>query len=193
MPVPPRVQAPPLPKKEMTPPDYNELSPEYKIDLPPRNEIFKMMSNPELERWVMEKVSQSQNIPVQDLHFPEEEPIGLGQTYKPKTANYPPQQAMIEPMFLVHRRLLFEEKNAERYGWDIGFLQPLISVAYFYKDVVLLPNSLVSGIAQGFWDSNAGKCLPGSPTPYMLYPPGLTISGGLAEGAVITGLSFIFP
>lgn len=194
---------PPVPKpvtpnpppgiKPMTPPDYAELAPEYRTDLPPRSVIFKMFTPKELEEWVMDKVSQSQNIPLQELHFPPEEPVALGQTYHAKTANYPPQKAVIEPLYLVHRRLLFEEINAERYGWDLGVIQPLVSAAFFYADFFLLPETLVSGFAQGFWDTSAGKCLPGSPTPYILYPPGLTVSGSLAEAAVITGLSFAIP
>ena len=98
-----------------------------------------------------------------------------------------------DSLYVVHRRLHFEEKNAERYGWDLGFIQPLVSTAFFYKDVLLLPNSVVSGFAYGFWDTNAGKCLPGSPTPYMLYPPGLTITGTTFEAVVITGAAFVFP
>jgi hypothetical protein len=113
--------------------------------------------------------------------------------YQAKTSQYPPQKARYESLALVHRRLLFEELNSERYGWDFGILQPMLSSAFFYKDVILLPSTLVAGFAQGFWDTDAGKCLPGSPTPYMLYPPGVTLSGGAFEGAFLTGLRFIFP
>ncbi|MBA4062703.1 MAG: hypothetical protein C0501_03160 [Isosphaera sp.] len=128
-----------------------------------------------------------------DLQFPAIELAGAGGAYVPKTVNYPPAEARFEARYVVHRRLHFEEKNAERYGWDLGFIQPLVSTLYFYRDVLLLPNSLASGLAYGFWDTNAGKCLPGSPTPYLFYPPGLTITGTAAEGVVITGLSFAFP
>jgi hypothetical protein len=116
-----------------------------------------------------------------------------GVAYQPKTINYPPAQAVLEPGYVVHRRLHFEEKNAERYGWDLGIIQPLVSAAYFYKDVLLWPNSLASGVAYGFWDTNMGKCLPGSPTPYMLYPPGLTITGSVVEGLFVTGVAFAIP
>ena len=63
----------------------------------------------------------------------------------------------------------------------------------FYKDVLTWPNSLGAGCAYGFWDTSAGKCLPGSPTPYMLYPPGLTITGSAFEAVIITGAAFAFP
>ena len=102
-------------------------------------------------------------------------------------------RAQHEALYVVHRRLHFEEKNAERYGWDLGIIQTFVSAAYFYKDVLLWPNSLASGVAYGFWDTNAGKCLPGSPTPYMLYPPGLTITGSVVEGLFVTGVAFAIP
>src|SRR5262249_19306242 len=37
----------------------------------------------------------------------------------------------VEPNFVCHRRLYFEEKNAERQGWELGPLQPFVSTAYF--------------------------------------------------------------
>ena len=88
-----------------------------------------------------------------------------GVPYVPKTASYQPNKAVYEPVYVIHRRLHFEEKNAERYGWDLGFIQPLVSTLYFYKDSLLWPNSLASGVETGFWDTSAGKCLPGSPVP----------------------------
>ena len=158
--------------------------------LPNREDIFRMRNNAQLEKWVMDKVGATV---ATGVGFPPIEAIGDNKPYVSKTAQYPPQQATIEPTYLVHRRLLFEELNAERYGWDLGILQPIVSVGYFYKDFMLLPGTLITGFSGGFWDSNAGKCMPGSPTPYMLYPPGLSLSGWAAEGAVITGLSFAIP
>ena len=114
-----------------------------------------------------------------------------GTTYVAKTGSYPPVTAYAEPAFVVHRRLHFEEKNSERYGWDLGIFQPFVSTAAFYKDVLLWPNSLASGLEVGFWDTSAGKCLPGTPVPYYLYPPGLTVSGMTAELGVFTGGAFI--
>jgi len=129
-------------------------------------------------------------LPVQ---FPPLPDVSGGIAYKPKTGSYTPMQEYYDALYVVHRRLHFEERNAERYGWDLGIIQPFVSTMYFYKDVLLWPNSLASGCAYGFWDTNAGKCLPGSPTPYFLYPPGLTVTGGAVEGAVITGAAFIIP
>jgi hypothetical protein len=166
--------------------------------LPPRDKIFVMYNDAQLQEIIMNGIREEDRRAKRPsnevtLHFPAQEPVGGGLPYVSKTVNYPPAQGHYAPLYLVHRRLHFEEKNAERYGWDLGFIQPLVSAMYFYKDVLLWPNSLASGCAYGFWDTNAGKCLPGSPTPYMLYPPGLTITGGAFEGAIITGAAFVFP
>ena len=34
------------------------------------------------------------------------------------TVGAAPSTVVLEPGYVVHRRLYFEEKNAERYGWD---------------------------------------------------------------------------
>ena len=106
---------------------------------------------------------------------------------------YEPRKAVYEPNFVVHRRLHFEEKNAERYGWDLGIIQPLVSTLYFYKDALLWPNSLGTGLVTGFWDTSAGKCLPGSPVPYYLYPPEIDLFGATVGAGAIIGVAAILP
>jgi hypothetical protein len=171
------------------------------VRLPPRSDVSAFPDDAQLERAILERLRKDEKDAGRDpfakypatLRFPDGPQIGGGKPYQPKTADYPPMRVNHEPLYVVHRRLHFEEKNAERYGWDLGIIQPLVSAAYFYKDVLLWPNSLASGVAYGFWDTNVGKCLPGSPTPYMLYPPGLTITGSVVEGLFITGVAFAIP
>ncbi|MBM3982566.1 MAG: hypothetical protein FJ304_20305 [Planctomycetes bacterium] len=116
-----------------------------------------------------------------------------GTAYKPKTWAYEPRQVLLEPGYVVHRRLHFEERNGERSGWDLGPLSTLIGASRFCRNALMWPQSLASGCAFGFWSTSAGKCLPGSPSPYYLYPPGLTVSGSIVEAGVLTGGAFIFP
>jgi hypothetical protein len=116
-----------------------------------------------------------------------------GAAYKPKTWAYEPRQVLMEPGYVVHRRLHFEEKNGERAGWDLGPLSTLIGASRFCRNALMWPQSLASGCAFGFWSTSAGKCLPGSPSPYYRYPPGLTVSGSIVEAGVLTGGAFIFP
>ena len=115
-----------------------------------------------------------------------------GVAYAPKTAGYSPTTALIEPGYLVHRRLFYEEKNSERYGWDLGFIQPLVSTAAFYKDAFLFPAHLASNLYERY-DTSAGKCLPGSPVPYYLYPEEITPFGATVGALAIVGTAFVAP
>jgi hypothetical protein len=183
--------------KQPTLPKAAEISPEATV-LPPRSAIFTISDDPALERMIYESIAKQLGKTPEDLQkqspFPTLKPtVPEGTQYVAKTVNLPPGRAVYEAGFVVHGRLHFEEKNSERQAWDLGLAQPFVSTVSFYKNTLLWPSSLASGLVIGRMDTNAGKCLPGSPTPYYLYPQGLTITGGVAEGIVITGLSFIIP
>ena len=174
--------------------------PEEETRLPSREKIFGVAYNDrELERAVMDAIrtaakKNGTELNEASLKFPPLPAISPpGVAYQPKTPTYAPHTVYLEPGYVVHRRLHFEEKNAERAGWDLGPLQTLVSAGYFYKGVLFWPYSLASGCRHGFWDTSAGKCLPGSPTPYYLYPPGLSLTGTVAEAGIITGAAFLFP
>jgi hypothetical protein len=214
---PPTISTSQKPRQEITRPA--EADPKKRAEwtrLPSKQFIFHLYNDVDLEKIIVERVTYDIKKMQQDqkksgeqpkeqmkefqllepLQFPDLTEIRdrlapPGVAYVPKTVNYPPGKTFYEPSYVIHRRLHFEEKNAERYGWDFGFAQPFISTLYFYKDALLWPNSLGSGLVTGFWDTGAGKCLPGSPTPYLLYPPGLTVTGMLFEGGIITGTAFI--
>jgi hypothetical protein len=170
--------------------------------LPPRSAIFTIYGDDRLELLIrtatLEQVNKAPNQPQKKLEdmapFPTLKPtVAPGTKYVAKTETMPPRHVTYEPGFIIHRHLHFEERNSERYGWDLGLATPFISTMAFYKDVLLLPSKLGSSLVVGKLDTNAGKCLPGSPTPYYLYPPGLTITGTAAEGLVVTGLAFVIP
>ena len=186
------------PKPKVDSPKVIQVDPKVYTVLPDRDKIFVIYDDAQLERIIMNTIRESdkkRDVKTDEatLRFPPIAPVGDGMPYQAKTSAYPPMQTTYDALYMIHRRLHFEEKNAERYGWDLGAIQPLVSALYFYRDFMLWPQSLASGFAYGFWDTNAGKCLPGSPTPYYLYPPGLTITGTAFEGVIITGLAFIFP
>jgi hypothetical protein len=170
------------------------------VQLPSRDKIFGAVYNDrELERAIMDSIRRDQEInnpknplPPETLVFPtlpEVSPRGVA--YQPKTAGYAPRAVHLEPGYVVHRRLHFEEKNAERAGWDLGPLSTLASAAHFYRGALLFPGSLATGFTSGFWDTSAGKCVPGGLSPYYLYPPGLSTTGWLTEIGVITGFAFL--
>ena len=159
--------------------------------LPDPQTVFMMYDDAQLEKAIIEIVRKEWNIAGVDksLRFPDESPVGVG-SYVPKTVNYLPSQVAYDSLYIVHRRLHFEDKNTERSGWDMGIVQPFVSAMTFYKDFLFWPSHLASGFAYGFWDTDKGKCLPGSPTPYMLYPPGLTTTGSAFEAVIVTGAVF---
>ena len=177
--------------------NLKEVPPDQ-VRLPARDKIFGIVYNDkELEAAIMDSIRaelKKDNLEVKEssLRFPPLPAVSPpGVPYQPKTAMYPPRTLFIEPTYVVHRRLHFEDKNTERAGWDLGPLQTLVSAGQFYRGVIFWPYNLASGCVHGFWDTSAGKCLPGSPTPYYLYPHAVTLTGTAAEAGIITGVSFL--
>lgn len=106
--------------------------------------------------------------------------------------NWSPMIETVEPNYVGHGRLYFEQQNFERGGWDFGILQPMVSLGVFYADVITFPYQFWTRPMQRY-DASAGKCLPGDPSPLFLYPPELSLTGLTAEGAGVVGLLVLFP
>jgi hypothetical protein len=119
-------------------------------------------------------------------------PAGTPYVTKPVREGYPAMRSLTEPDYVVHRRLYFEQRNSERYGWDFGITQPVASALYFYTDVLFWPAQLASNPFERY-DTSAGKCLPGSPVPYYLYPPEVDLFGATVGAATIVGAAVILP
>jgi len=98
----------------------------------------------------------------------------------------------VEPYFVSHKRLLFEQINTERYGWDFGIIDPPISAGLFFADVALLPYHAFTDPFR-CCETGAGYCLPGDPVPYLLYPPEYSLTGAVAEAGAIGAVLAIFP
>ena len=93
---------------------------------------------------------------------------------------------------MAHKRLMFEQINYERYGWDLGIVDPPLSAAKFFADVVMLPYHAYTDPFRHF-DTGAGYCLPGDPVPLLIYPPELSATGALAETAAVLTVFAVFP
>jgi hypothetical protein len=131
-------------------------------------------------------------------------PLGLDYRFVlPSYPPVPPQVAyvlrpweplgeIVEPAYLCYGRLYFEQINAERYGWDLGPLHPLVSAGIFYFDLATLPYHAATDPLRRY-ECNAGYALPGDPMPLLLYPPNLNVPGVLAEAAAIGLMFVIFP
>jgi hypothetical protein len=98
----------------------------------------------------------------------------------------------IEPAYVCYGKLLFENLNVDRYGWDLGIVGPFESALHFYKDVVLLPYHCGMDCFRKY-ECDAGYCLPGDPVPYMCYPPHYSLTGAACEIAAGVAIAFIFP
>jgi len=167
-----------------------EESVQYSVptEAPGPERLFMTMQSDEqlMERMRQEKRSQNT---VERIVFPEE-------TMLSKVAyagrRWEPLKEEVQPGYVMYRRLLFEQKNAERYGWDLGVLHPVVSALNVYCDVLQLPYHLGARPFQQF-ECSAGYCLPGDPVPLMLYPPEFSLTGYGLETAVLVPLFFAFP
>lgn len=198
----PLVQAPELPadpKDGKDPIKDDPDGPYPYVGVPGRNLIFKLESPDELEKRIVRELANAQKQPgkpapdTKGFAFPALPKLSPDDAvYTPKTAEYPALAKNIEPSYVVHRRLYFEEVNSERYGWDMGVLQPVVSTLHFYKDVIWYPARVGSNMCERY-DASAGKCLPGSPVPYYLYPPEIDIWGATLGVGMYVGVAAILP
>ena len=150
---------------------------------------LEVLTRLESQAALFERMRQESLRSGERIIFPEE-PVLSKVPYPGR--HWPEMAKLVEPNFLVHGRLLFEQQNLERGLWEFGVLTPVLSTGKFYWDVLALPYHAATRPCQQY-DTSAGKCLPGDPTPFFLYPPEFSVTGLAAEAAVITSGFFIFP
>jgi hypothetical protein len=174
-----------VPERLRTP---EEAMPEYNIRLDVPG-LQRLAGQLESEAALMERMRQEARARGERLVFPEEPTLAkepyLGRNWSPLTR-------VVEPYYVCYGRLLFEQKNFERYGWDLGPVTPLVSTGKFFWDVLALPYNLGTRPCQQY-EVSSGYCLPGDPVPLLLYPPEISVTGLMTEAAVVTALFFIFP
>jgi hypothetical protein len=91
-----------------------------------------------------------------------------------------------------HRPLYFENVNLERHGYSFGVAQPFVSASHFACSTVILPYRMVAEPpCQPIY--TLGHVRPGTPTPFRVYWPPLSLPAGVAEGALIVGLICLIP
>lgn len=174
-------------------PKYGSRKDEDDIDFPVTKELpgLERLTRRESEKELFNRIRQeTRKKPASDRAlFPEETPL-TKETYVAR--QFPPARSIVEPCYVAHGRLIFEQTNFERYGYDFGFLQPAISTAVFAFDLVTAPYQYTKRPFQQY-DTSAGKCLPGDPVPMLLYPPEPSLTGLLGESFVGVGLLFGIP
>lgn len=180
------------PKKDAVVPGTRPSQDPYeayiRLEPPGRERLF---GNRDTEKQLEERMRQERRDggsgdPIQ---FPDRPDLGAHEFVHRK---FEPMVCLVEPDYVVYRRLYFEEKNAERYGWELGALQPAVSTVYFFRDVLLFPYNFAADPCRRF-ETSAGQCPPGNPVPYLLYPPELSGSGLLAEVATIALIVAVIP
>jgi hypothetical protein len=156
-------------------------------ELPGPDRVFRRQSESEF----LERIRQESRVkPGQGrIIFPEEQPLTT-ETYERR--HFPHIVKGVEPAYVCHGRLFFEQPNFERQGWDLGYLTPLVNLGVYYYDLALLPYHCATCPFQRT-DCSAGKCLPGDPTPFYLYPEKLSVTGLVGQATVVTGLFYLFP
>jgi hypothetical protein len=136
-------------------------------------------------------IPEDKKRPLDMLDFPPHKTVPGGEgPYKERL--FAQREEVIEPNFVLYRRLLFEDVNTERYGWTLGPLQPFASTWTFLGQAQYLPYRFFSFPCLRH-DTGAGQCLPGDPVPSMIYPPGLSVTGALAQAGVTVALYAIIP
>jgi hypothetical protein len=103
-----------------------------------------------------------------------------------------PLNMHVAPYYVAHNRLLFQQINFERYGWDLGPITPIVCAGMFLFDFVTVPYNVFKAPCRCY-ETNLGYCLPGDPVPLMLYPPEWSLTGLAGEVGAILTLVAIFP
>lgn len=168
-------------------PSEEDVEFNIRATLPDPHALFQRISEAQL----FEQIRQEHNkrpAPTRPAFFPEE-PVVSKVPYAGR--NFPRLVRRVEPGFVCHRRLFFEQPNWERQGWDLGILQPGVCLGVFYYDLLMLPSHFWTRPCEGF-DCNSGKCLPGDPTPLLLYRDRWSITGLAAGIGTYVGGGFIF-
>ena len=163
---------------------------EYQIQLiPPGPKRFFRL---ESEAHFQERMRQ------EALSRPNPERIEFPKDYKPLSKQpyvaraWPPLYEIVEPAYVCYRRLGFEDINSERYGWDLGFVQPFVSAGKFFCDVATPPYRWAKEPCRHY-ECSAGYCLPGDAVPYLCYPVGISGLGAAAEAGAVLAILAIFP
>jgi hypothetical protein len=177
--LPPEIQR--LGAQDQMRPKEDDLDYPVNVELPGTQRLFKRVSENAVKEEIRQEARRKPGGP--RIIFPEEPPL-TREPYKPRY--FPQLVEVVEPSFVLHGRLYFEQVNFERHGWDLGLLQPAISLATFYKDLAFLPYHYWTRPCEHY-DTSAGKCMPGDPTPLYLYPPEWSWTGVLGESATIIG------
>jgi hypothetical protein len=159
-----------------------------RTDLPGPDRLFDTRKSDSMMREYIKRDSDFRTGPNRIL-FPESRPVS---NEKYVGRNFPRSTTAVEPNYVCHGRLYFEQPNFERTGWDLGAITPGVTMAVFYYDVFMLPYHAWTNPCVCY-DCSGGKCLPGDSSPFYLYREPLSVSGLAAQSLAVGGGFFAFP
>lgn len=164
---------------------------QIQLDPPGTEKLFRLESEDNLrERMKQERRSRDE---LDRLTFPSDVTLSTRKYDSQwRSTHWAAHDRKVEPFYLAYDKLFFMEVNSERYGWDLGFVQPFVSTTAFFFDFAFLPYKIASDPFRRY-DSSSGYCLPGDPVPYMWYPPNVSYTGTVSELATIALLIAVFP
>ncbi|HMP59677.1 MAG TPA: hypothetical protein PKD86_10010 [Gemmatales bacterium] len=179
-----RYQPVPLP---LTAQDAFDRDYQIQLEPPSRERLYRV----EAEDALFERVRQEFRQRNDRAEFPKEVKGVKLDTVRSDRTNPPMATHYVAP-FVCYHPLWFEDKNTERYGWELGVLQPLASTAHFWANMALLP---YHAVAEKPWtcEANTGYFRPGDPVPYYLYTPRFSWPAVAAQAGTLVGASAIFP
>ncbi len=93
---------------------------------------------------------------------------------------------------LCHRPLYFEEPNVERYGYQLGCVQSVVSGAHFFATVPFLPYKMVLSRPHDC-RYTLGQYRPGDYTPFQRTRFVWDTKAAAAQMGVVVGLVFLIP
>jgi len=188
---PPIDAVPRTPREQQAPNNGDDAATQFqvRVNMPGPETLYRLESETQLQERLRQEFRQL-NEPSADVDFPQQKLVLTKSAYQPR--NLPQQAIYAEPAYLVYHRLYFEQKNFDRYGWELGFLQPIVSAAMFYKDLAFLPYHMGEDIRRRY-DVSVNNCLPGDPVPLTFIPPHISLSGGFLQTLATVGLVAAFP
>jgi hypothetical protein len=193
----PKVDVPVVPPGRPGPSDIDADL--LRIELPGRQRLFMRESEEQFYERIRQDARRTAGS--QPAIFPTDEPVISKESYvHPSYPRWDPstkqpfasQSTIVEPCYVMHRRLLFEQPNFERGLYDLGVAQPLVSLGVFYYDMAMLPYHIWSN-PRDCNDSSIGKCLPGDPAPFTVPCEKFSVTGLVGEAGAIVGIGFLFP
>jgi hypothetical protein len=132
------------------------------LNPPTPERLFRLESEQDLKNRIYEELKD-----VRKVEFPPEEAAKPSSQLPPRI--WPFLTSTVEPSYVCYKRLWFEQRNTERYGWDFGVLEPVIGTGIFYTDLAVLPLHWAANPFRCF-DCSTGLCLPGDTVPLLWNP-----------------------